>query len=78
VWPRLGDPDRLQPHELGLELRISVLEEHLDDLAEVALHLIRGVSLAVSTWPSRYPADEDPGIGVAFDDYVVGADDISS
>jgi hypothetical protein len=42
-----------RPHELRFELRFAVLEQHLDDLAQVCVKLIERRTLRMRTGPLR-------------------------
>lgn len=68
--PLSGDPDRLHPDELRFELRLAVFEQHGDDLLEVPLELVVGLSLTVRARPTGNRADVEPGVRIAFDDDV--------
>jgi hypothetical protein len=50
--------------ELGLERRLSVLEQHLDDLAQILLQFVDFGALAVSAGPARHVADQQVGARV--------------
>jgi hypothetical protein len=41
-------PDRMHADELALELRLSILEEHSDDLLKVAAELVQGLSAIIT------------------------------
>jgi hypothetical protein len=68
----LRDSDGLEPHELGLQLRLSILEEHRDDLAEVSFELVERFALAVRTRPTGDRTDQEAGFGIPLDDDVEG------
>ena len=70
----LRDPDGLDRHELGLEFRLPILEEHAEFL-QVRLQFIERLALAVCTRPAGDMADEQAGVRVAFDDHVEGSHD---
>jgi len=53
---------------LGLQLGLTVLQEHLDDLTEVPLEFTEIVSLGVSSRPARNVAHKHAGLWVALDD----------
>jgi len=54
--------DALCANELGLQLRFTVFQEHLDDLPEIALKLVERLALRVSTWKPRNEANIQAGI----------------
>jgi hypothetical protein len=57
--PPSGDLCRPHVHELGLENRLAVLEQHRDDLAEVLLQLGEVGPLRMRSGPTRDTADQD-------------------
>ena len=46
--------DGLHIHELGLELWLSILQEHFDDLAQVVYELLGVGALAMGARPAWY------------------------
>ena len=66
----LRDPhcNRLDAYELCLELRLTLLEEHLDDLLEVALEFIERLGLGVGTGESGNVADQQASLRILFHD----------
>lgn len=59
---RLRDLYQLGAEELSFEPRVTVLQEHFDDLMQVLAKLVFRSSLAVSTWKPRYAANAEPGV----------------
>jgi len=59
--------------ELSFELRVTVLQEHGDDLLEVAQEVVDGGALGVGAGPPWDVADVEAGVTVAFDDCCVGS-----
>jgi hypothetical protein len=61
------------PHsdELRFKLWLPVFEQHGDDFLEVFLNLVRVGTLRMSPRPPGNVTDEQAGIGVSFDHYVV-------
>jgi hypothetical protein len=56
----LSDEDRLRPDEFRLQRRLTVLQEHGDDLTQVGVQLVEAVPLAVTpgnpgTYPTKTP-----------------------
>ena len=45
VDPTLCNPERLRTHELGLETRFSVFEQHGDHLFEITTHIVHRFAL---------------------------------
>src|SRR5262245_20408250 len=66
----LRHPDRLHPDELRLQLRVALLEEHLDDIAQVALQLVEAGAQAVGAGPAGHAPDVQPRLGIPFDDRI--------
>ena len=66
-----GDPNCIGADELGIELRITILQEHLNNLFHVVKKFIDGGPLGVGTRPSGDVSNIDPGIGVEFDDSCI-------
>jgi hypothetical protein len=66
-----GDLDGAHVDELGLQRRLAILEQHLDDLAQVLLQLVDVGALAVGARPARHVADKQTAIGVTLYDAVV-------
>jgi hypothetical protein len=62
-----GNLDRLNTDELGLELRLAIFQEHLDDLLKVPPQLVQGLALAVRAGPAWDVADVQAGVGIPFD-----------
>lgn len=58
----------LGAYELGVQLRFAVLQEHFDNLAEVALQLLDRFALGMRAGESRNVTDIKPRIGTAFND----------
>lgn len=72
--PRSGrHHDLLQAHEIALQDRLTVLQQHGDHLLEVGLQFIKGLSLAVGAGEARNVAHEQPGVGTALDHGGEGA-----
>lgn len=62
---RLGDFQRLGAHECGLERRLTVLAEHLDDLEQVRAKLVKRRTLRVCAGPTWNVSDEEAGVLVS-------------
>ena len=67
----LGNGNRLDSDELGLESGLAILKEHGDDLLEISLELVEGLSLAMSTGETRHVTDQEAGIHVSLDNRCV-------
>src|SRR5262245_23376601 len=62
--------DGLHSDKLGLKARLAILKKHAHHFLKVALELIEGLALAVSTGPPGYLANEQPGVGITLNDEV--------
>lgn len=53
-WNRahLSDLDRLRSNKLRLYLRLAILQQHADDLAQILVQLIERVTLTMRAWKS--------------------------
>lgn len=65
---RSADLYELSTEELSLEPRITVLQEHFDDLVQILTELLFRSALAVSPGEPRYVANIEPSIGVSLND----------
>lgn len=74
----LRDLYGLKAHELGLEFRIAVLEEHRDDLTKILFEFVEGCPLAVGPRPARNRTDEEARVRIPFDDHVERAHVLAS
>ncbi len=63
----LGHANGMSPDKLSLEPRITILEQHGDNLAEVLVELIQRGGLRMSSRPARHVADEEPRGGITLD-----------
>jgi hypothetical protein len=68
-----GDLDSTHIDELGLEIRLAILEEHFDDLSEILLKLIDVGALRVGTGPSGHIPDQDAGFWIALNNELEGS-----
>jgi len=53
--------------ELRLQRGLAVLEQHCDNLLQVALKFVEAVALTVGARPAREVSDVEPSVGVALD-----------
>ena len=66
--PRSGrQHDLLQAHEIALQRRLAVFQQHGDHLLEVGLQFIEGLALAVSARKARNVANEKARLRTALD-----------
>jgi len=70
--------DRLDSHELGLELGLPVLQKHGQDLFEVPVQLVQGSALGMRPGESGHVADIQSSVWVPFNDGCVGPHQSSS
>ena len=71
-----GNLDFSDADELRLQFRLTVLQEHFQNLAEVFLNLIDVRALGMSTRPTRHVADQKTGVGISLDYNIVGPHDL--
>src|SRR2546427_488103 len=69
----LRHPDHLDADELRLELRVPLLEKHLDDVAEVSLQLVEAGPQAVGSRPAGHAPDVQTGVGIPLNHDIEGA-----
>lgn len=50
--------DRLDPHELGIHLGLTVFEKHLQDLSKIRVQFVEARSLRMRAGEPRHVADE--------------------
>ena len=67
-----GDLDGLNPDELGLQTGLAILEQERDNLAEIALELVKAGALGVGPRPAWDIPNEDTGFRITLDDSGVG------
>ena len=60
--------DALRPYKLGLQLRLAILQKHLDNLPEIALKLVERFALRVSARKTRNEANIQAGLGTTLND----------
>src|SRR4029077_15292250 len=68
----LRHPDHLDADELRLELRVALLEKHLDDVAQVSLQLVEAGAQAVGSRPAGHAPDVQTGVGIPFNHGIEG------
>jgi hypothetical protein len=59
---------RLRANKFGLELRFAVFEEHLNHLPKIPMQLVQCGTLGMRAGEAGDVADEQAGLGIAFDD----------
>lgn len=60
------------PDELGLQLRLAILEQHGDHFAEIRVQLIERCALAMRAGETRYIPDVKIGFRAMLDDSGIG------
>ena len=64
----LRDLDRVGADELCLEPWFPILQQERHNLAEIVQQLVNARALGMSARPAWDVADEQPGVGITFDD----------
>ena len=68
-WHRLrGNGDALRADELRVQIRLPILQQHLDDLAEVTLEFVQRLALRMGARKTGNVTDVEPGIRTTFND----------
>ena len=62
----------LDPDELALRGKLTVLKEQLDDFLEIPVKLVQRFTLTVRPGETRHPTDIQSGIRVTLEDGRVG------
>lgn len=63
-----GDCNVLDTHELRLQLRLAIFKKHGDDFLQIAIQLLKRLTLRVRTSEPGDKPDEEMGLGAALDD----------
>ena len=69
----LGAFERLRSDELRVEVRVTILEQHVDDLTGVRAEFIQGLALRMRSRPAGDVADEQVRFLIALDYSSKGA-----
>ncbi len=66
-WPKslTRYTNLLQANEIGFELGLAILKQHLNHLLQVGLQFLNGFSLAMGPGESRHITNEQSGAGTA-------------
>lgn len=67
------DGDHLRPDKLAFQGRLAVLQEHRNHLSKIALQFLHRGALGVRAGKTGNIADQQTGIGVAFNDCGVNS-----
>lgn len=65
---RLRDANGFRADKLGLARRLTVFQEHGEDLLQIVAKLVLGGALRVRSRKAGDVADEQPRIGIALND----------